>query len=81
MSALNEGDYIFGAFLDLSKAFDTVDHNIRLMKLYKYGIRVVAYGWIKIYLKNKQTWFQHHGHRVWSSPGFHIWTTAIPCIC
>ena len=27
MSALNEGDYVLGVFLDLSKAFDTVDHN------------------------------------------------------
>ena len=28
MSALNEGDYVLGVFLDLSMAFDTVDHNI-----------------------------------------------------
>ena len=27
MSSLNEGDYVSGVFLDLSKAFDTVDRN------------------------------------------------------
>ena len=29
----------------------------------------------------QQTWFQHHGHQVWKSPGFLIGTTTIPDIC
>ena len=29
----------------------------------------------------QQTWFQHPGHQVWSSPGFLIGTTTIPYIC
>ena len=38
-AALDKGDIVLGVFLDFSKAFDTVDHQILLNKMYKYGIR------------------------------------------
>ena len=51
---IDSGDVVLCVFLDFSKAFDTVDHKILLEKLYKYGIRGLAYEWIKDYLQNRQ---------------------------
>ena len=52
--SLSEKNHIIALFMDLSKAFDTIDHNILLRKLYNYGIRGVAWSWIKSYLSNRQ---------------------------
>ena len=46
--ALDSGMVLVGLFLDLKKAFDTVDHKIQVDKLFKYGIRGNILNWFKV---------------------------------
>ena len=53
--AIDDNKSAVGVFIDLQKAFDTVDHTILLKKtLYHYGIRGVANSWFKSYLSNRK---------------------------
>ena len=50
---VQNGETICSVFLDLTKAFDTVNHSILLSKLYRYGIRGVPAKLLTDYLSNR----------------------------
>jgi len=51
---LDNGEFACGVFIDLQKAFDTVDTEILIKKLEHYGIRGTANNLFKSYLTNRK---------------------------
>ena len=51
---IDKGKYTGLIFIDLKKAFDTVDHKILLKKLKMYGVTGLEYDWFTSYLDNRK---------------------------
>jgi len=52
--AIKNNTFAIGVFIDLQKAFDTVNHSILLEKLNHYGISGISNTWFKSYLTDRQ---------------------------
>ena len=53
-NAIDQKQYAIGIFIDLKKAFDTINHDILIKKLERYGIRGLVLHWVKSYLMDRR---------------------------
>ena len=60
---MDNGQIAVSIYLELSKAFDTLDHSIPLCKLKHYGIKNKAFQWLNDYLSNKYQYVDFGGTR------------------
>ena len=61
-NSTDNNEFGCGIFIDLKKAFDTVNHFIILSKLNHYGTRGKAYDWFHSYLSNREQFVCINGH-------------------
>ena len=60
-TSIDSGKFGCGIFIDLRKAFDTVNHDILLTKLEHYGIRDSMLNWFQSYLSGRKQFVSFNG--------------------
>ena len=58
--AIDQKEFSDGIFWDLSKAFDTVNHDMLFDKFNHCGIRGLTLDWIKSYFSNRMQYVEHN---------------------
>ena len=71
---LDEGKLPLAIYLDLSKAFDTIDHSILINKLKYYGVRGMSLYWFESYLSNRKQYVQFND----SVSSYSLMSTGVP---
>ena len=61
-NAIDNKEYTMGVFIDLSEAFDTVNHEILSAKLQHYGIRGTPLKWFESYLSGREHFVNFNGY-------------------
>ena len=78
---MSEGSTTALTLLDLSAAFDTIDHSILFHRLHEcYGINGLALSWFESYLSDRTQSVTSHGFEIWcparlcpgATPLFHV---------
>ena len=74
LQELGHGKYVITVFLDLRKAFNTLNHEILIKKLCRYGIRNVCLEWFEKYLCNRTQYTSIDS----TDSGYAIFRTRVP---
>ena len=61
LPSLDKREICLSAYIDLSKAFDTINHDVMLQKLHYYGIRGNALAWFNSYLSHRRQYVCYKG--------------------
>ena len=59
--AIHNSECLLTVYVDLSKAFDTVNQNILLKQLQHFGVRGRVFDWFRTYLTDRKQYVANDG--------------------
>jgi hypothetical protein len=88
-TSIDNNEITCGLFLDFSKAFDTVNHQILLSKLYKYGMRGIQLAGCSDYFTNRYQYVKIGNvesdlaieNNMWNYSGVNFGSVAVYTLC